>query len=303
MALAMIIQKPRYLTGISFMMVSTFMLAISCLVSKELTSHVTIPLLISLRFLAPLLLLLWLGLIIKMPKIDLQDWKLYAMRGCFIVLTQYCLIYYLSVGSLLNATVLLSTGPLFVPIISSIVLKTKLTRKIVISLLLGFTGVLLILKPTEGIINIAAFIGLGAGFFNACSQITLHKQAKSAEPMSIIFYSYLFAAVLALIPLLTISFPHSVQEIQHLPAASWTLLLLVAFGVLSVSNQVFRGKAYSKVRKAQSLSPFIYCVIIFSGLLGWLVYDEVPDIFGVIGIILIILGGVVMVLQPKANKD
>ena len=73
------------------------------------------------------------------------------------------------------------------------------------------------------------------------------------------------------------------------------LLLLLLIGVLYALTQYCIILAY-RYADASALSPFNYSVVIFSGILGWLFFGNVPSAGAIVGTVLICAGGIVSIV-------
>ncbi len=290
----------RYIIAILLMLLSSVFVALTSLLGKQLVLSLALPIAMLLRYLVPALLLWWIAFITRIPRLNKKCILHHGIRTILGVISQYALFYYLIHGSILNATLLFMTSPLFVPLISRITQKTPIKRIQWISILIGFAGVAFILKPTPNILDWHAAIGLASGLFNAGSQVYYHKIVKQSDVKSAILYMYTFSVILAFIPV--IIFWHPLANVlssfnSHINSS--LIVLLIALALVGISNRTFRGKAYSKVRKASSLTPFLYTAIIFAGLLDWLVYHIVPTYLSVIGAVFIIASGFILTIEKS----
>ena len=83
------------------------------------------------------------------------------------------------------------------------------------------------------------------------------------------------------------------------PPQAWAYL--VGVGVAMAITQFLLILAYEQASPS-TLSPFNYSVIVFSGVLGWLIWHEVPNLLAVLGAVLVAAGGILSTMQhPKAH--
>ncbi len=66
--------------------------------------------------------------------------------------------------------------------------------------------------------------------------------------------------------------------------------LLVAMGALASAAQLLMTRAYAQAPAAQ-IGPFVYTIVVFAGVIGWTLWDEVPDGFSLLGTVLVCLAG------------
>ena len=85
------------------------------------------------------------------------------IRSIFLFLSTICFFYSISVISLAKALTLAFVAPIFVTILSALLLKEKVGIKRWIAVITGFIGALIVLRPGFDIIHLASFAGLGTG--------------------------------------------------------------------------------------------------------------------------------------------
>lgn len=214
-------------------------------------------------------------------------WPLLLARGLAGALSFFCLFYSISRIPLTDGTVLNTTAPLFLPLFLHFWLKKKSSLKVWLSSLLGFIGVVCILKPGAEILQPAAlpalFSGIGSAFVMILIRLLAGEDAKK------IVFVYLLIASLSI-------FPFAASSLPSLPAASWPYL--IAIGLLFGSAQIAYTKSLAYAEPTL-LAPFVYTFVVVSGCLEWLVWDRVPSLLSAFGMLLIILGGVLTILWGK----
>ncbi len=213
-------------------------------------------------------------------------------RTVFSLLQLYALIYALSVISLSDAILLSYTRPLFIPIIIWVWYRKNLKKWIWVGLALGFIGTAFILKPQGSVFHLGAFIGLLSGFFGACSNISMRKLAKTEPPHRILFHFFALSIIISAIPLLWS---------WSTPQAQIVGILLIV-GLIGAFYQFALALSY-RFAKPSYISGFLYFAIIFTMLYEWFYQKIAPDIYSIIGTILIFIGTmVVSILGTRYHK-
>jgi len=214
--------------------------------------------------------------------------RLHVLRAFVITASQYCLFYYLSKSSLLNATILMNTAPFFISLIDRIFLGYRITKSTMISLLVSGMGLILVLKPGGDLFEWVSVYGLSAGILWAISQTIYGFTIRKEKTETCIFYIFFLGTFIA-IPALFI-FPISFDQ---LPAEAFHLqgfVVLFALGLFTLLNQFFRGKAYG-LGKPTTLATFLYLSVVISGVFDWVFFHIIPDLMAIIGSLLVIVGG------------
>lgn len=248
-------------------------------------------------------LLVWISLVVLEQKLETGGWRQHALRATFVLASQYCYFYYLSVGSLLVGTLLWSTAGRFLPFVTYFAAHIEIKKRTLAAIAISFIGVAVVLKPTSGF-DWLMLIGLFAGFLNACSQEVMHYSSKRISALSATIMMYALCGLGALVVLAGVGGFGKLASVMALghPSAAHIYLVLVAFAVFSISNQAFRSKAFRLVNQPASLSPFYYAAIAVSGALDWWVYDIVPTWNVYLGTAMIVAGAVVMAWRGEVDS-
>ncbi len=269
--------------GTIYMVLSAASLSLAYLFVKISTAEVPYFLLVFLRFIIPFLFLATVFAIGR-RSIKTQSLRAHMLRILFVLIAQYSIFYYISKDSLLNATVLLNTSPLFIPLIEWFFLKYRIPKSTWISMVISAVGVVCILQPGTGLFSKLSLIGLLAGICQAGSQVVFGLSAKKEAPEISLFYLFGFGSILSFFPLIG---QRTALEVSWTPSLIVFILLLSSAGLM---NQYFRGKAYAH-RKPSTLSTFLYLSVPISGFFDWFVFYDVPNTLSIIGAILVIVGG------------
>lgn len=195
---------------------------------------------------------------------------------------------------LVDATLLQNTAPIFIPIIAFVWLRSKMDKDIWLGLIVGFIGILLIIKPggNQFVLNAGDFYGVAAGVCLALVFVSVKVLSKTEHTNTILFYFSLIAML--------ISAPFAVGAWINPPLHVW--LLVIASGASIVLYQLFLQAAY-KYAEPVKLSPFNYSIVVFAGIFDWILFNHVPDWLTIIGIALVTAGGILSVLIHGRKKE
>ncbi|MEJ6120628.1 DMT family transporter [Vibrio sp. 2-Bac 85] len=269
------------------MLLSTVCLSLSGFLAKYLEHIVPINVLLMARLTIPAIIMLGTAFILRARLPTFAETKVIGKRSIFIALTQFCFFLSLSKLSLIELVVLFSTGPLFIPIIERILYGSTISRPIVLTLVFSFFGVIV----QSGVINGVQFqwgmlLGLLAGFFNACSQVSMYKSSQiKLNPFMTNGVSFLIAVILVL-PIATLLMESSTSEFTYwlFPYAE----VIVLMGALSVGTQLFRTKAYQRSLSSAELAPIFYLNIFIAALLQAIFFEQTFQLFQVVGLAIIV---------------
>ena len=141
-------------------------------------------------------------------------------------------------------------------------LKEKIGGMVWVSLAVGFAGVILILRPSLALLaNPAALLAISAALFSAFALVSVNQLSDTEPARRILFYYFLFSSAAAA--------PFAILKWKDPTSREW--LLLVGIGMTMALSQWLIIFAY-KQASAEQIAPFNYTVVIFSGLIGWIVW-------------------------------
>lgn len=301
-------ERRNFEFGIFFMLLYCIALAFYGLFSKlGLTLQSIFIFLFSRYFIA---LILILPVLLAMRSFKgmnfFSDIKPQLLRAVVMIVAQYFFFYYLTKNSLLNATVLYNTGPIFIPIILGIFYNHPFGKKVWMSIGISFIGVLFILRPDREIFNIYSLFGLLSGFCMGLSKVLFGNKTKTASTGLNLFYLLFLCSAISAIPMFLVDglvkkdLGFLTSNLFHSDWIEWAFVLGVALSI--ILTQLLQGIAY-KFASAERLAPFIYIVVVFSGIFDWWIYKNPPDIFVAIGTILVIGGGILEWYFCKKEHD
>ena len=193
-----------------------------------------------------------------------------------------CNFYALSNMNLADASMLNKLSPFFAVIFSLFMLKEKANLKQIFAVTMAFIGALFVMKPSFSFEGLPAFMGflggLGAGLAYACVRKLTQYGFKGSL---IIFYFSAFSCLVTL--------PWLIFDFTPMSATQWLYLLLA--GLSASGGQYFITTAYSKA-PAKEISIYDYSQIIFTTLLSFVVFGDLPDVLSFIGYGIIIVAAV-----------
>jgi drug/metabolite transporter (DMT)-like permease len=241
---------------------------------------------ISLLLLLPWVL--WAGV----ADLKTQHLGLHVVRGIAGLLSQYFFFLALKYLTLLDAVLLVNAAPLFIPFVAWIWLKTRIERKLWLGLGIGFVGIILILQPTAGVFDWATPLALVAGAFSALALVA-EGRLRATEPASrILFYYFLISSLLTA--------PLVIARWSPPEPRAW--LWLLGVGVFMMASQLVLILAYTQASPAR-MSPLNYSVVVFAGLINWLVWDQVPNLLSAAGVVLVCAGGIVATIHHHKSRQ
>lgn len=220
----------------------------------------------------------------KTKKLWMHTWR--AIVG---LTAMYGFFYAIAHLKLSNAMVFTYSSPIFIPLIAWLFLKEKVTLPMLIAAGLGLLGVIFVAKPDSGMFNQISAIGLSASFLAAMAFVTVRALTSTEPPERIVFYFCFIGTLISAIPMFWMIRPYTLKELS----------LLIGAGILANVSQMFMSYAY-KLAPAGQIGPVNYIAIIFAGTWGFLLWNEIPDQYSLIGFAFILLA--IILCNPKLQS-
>ena len=213
-----------------------------------------------------------------------------VMRGLTFIPLPIIIFFALKHIPLNVFTVLFMTVPFFMFIFSQLLQKEKVTYINWIVLILGFFGVVLVIKPDPNQLNIYFFLVLYLAAYVALMNIVVSKYSHLATTYGYTFYQFLpFTLCSSFIFFLNPMLPELID-----------LLLICSAGLLFFLAALFYNTTYYIAGKYTGIvSPFVYTQIIWASLYGYIFFSEKLDYIAVIGIVFIVISGSISIRQTK----
>ena len=207
-------------------------------------------------------------------KIQFTRCILSVCEACFFVLS----FRYLALA---DAHTIGSLAPVLVVFFSYLILKEKINLATWVAIGISFFGVLLIMRPGITIFNPYLVIPLLAAFFYSLFQIATRLNAQYDDSETMLFYNGLIGVIITSI--LSLFFWQ--------PLHSFSFIFFIFLGFFFCMGLFLQIKALS-ITPASVLAPYNYTIIVWAILFGLVIYEEIPDIFTIVGAIIIVASGV-----------
>ena len=238
------------------------------------------------------------GIVIKFRGLEFnvnkEDKNLLFLRIMTGTISLALSFYTLKFITLADSTILQKLSSVIMLIISHYFFNEKFTKYHLVGLVTAFLGVVFIIKPVSSSMNIGYILAIFSAILTAISYSSIRAIGRrgNLDPMLIVFYFSLLSCMM-FFPFMLVSIPSITP--RHL----YTLLAIGLFGSIGQYGITF---AY-KFASSKEVGVFEYSQVIFSSLLGIVFLNEIPDIYSVIGYILIVLAGIGIYVYNNKVKE
>ena len=278
--------------GITVMVIGLFLFAWLDVVNKLLGPLMPVTQILWVRFLAfvPIACLMaWRpgqGVAWRTP----QPW-LQAVRGLLLVAEMGLFVWAFRIMHLADVQAIAAVTPLMVIALSVPMLGETVGWRRWSAVAVGFVGVLLIVRPGFQIIGLGTLIVLvGAALF-ALYQILLRMVGRTDGAGTTAVWSAMMGAIAT-------SFVAPFDWVWPTLEGWW---LLAAAAILGALGHTIYSKAFV-LAPAAVLQPFNYLMLVFAVILGWLIFDHLPDMWTFMGAGLIVASGLYAFHRERLRK-
>ena len=194
----------------------------------------------------------------------------------------------------------LYTSPLFIAGLSAIVLRERITSRHWLGILIGFAGVLLIVRPAASGFKPLALVPVGAAFLYAVAAVITRAKCSDMPTRALAVWLNLGLLVTGLAASLCLSrtgvgagfhYPFLFDAWQPMSGRDGCVIVVLACLMIGISLGLAR--AYQSPRP-QVIATFDYSFLIFATFWGFVFFGDIPDRLTLLGMGLIMLAGVIV---------
>ncbi|WP_029501328.1 DMT family transporter [Lachnoclostridium phytofermentans] len=237
-------------------------------------------------------------IVIKKNKESLKcqpgNFKYLIIRSFFGTIGVLCNFYAVDHLVLSDASMLNKMSPFFAIILSLMFLKEKVNLVQGLAVVIAFVGSLFIIKPTFSNMElIPSLIGLLGGFGAGAAYTAVRFLGQRGEKGSFIVFFFSAFSCLVTLPFLIF---------QYAPMELWQIGTLLLAGLAAAGGQFAITAAYSYA-PAKEISVFDYSQVVFSAILGFFFFGQIPDVFSILGYFIVCATAIGMFFYGKKNKS
>lgn len=217
--------------------------------------------------------------------------RLHAVRGLLMVAAAWLYFTSLMYLSLAEATALVFSAPIFITALSVPLLGEQVGWRRWAAVLLGFVGVMIIVRPGGATFQVASLLPIGTALLYATFMISARwidrRESLWTMMLFVMLFPMLYAAPIALA--------------QWTPVARGDIGMFVALAVFGSLGVTLIGQAF-RLAPAAIVAPFDYTALIWATGLGWLVWGDIPVLWTIVGAAIIVISGIIIILREARHK-
>jgi drug/metabolite transporter (DMT)-like permease len=279
------------LKGVALVAAATLLFAVADTLGKHLAMLYAATMILAARYsvnLALVTLAMW-------PRHRSALWRthrtgLVVLRGLCLALASLSMLLALRVMPVAETVAMIYITPVLVMLAAASLLHEKISPLGWIGAGLGFAGVLLIARPGSGLDPLGVGLALVNALLGTGYHILTRVLTRTETTMALMFHTALVGAVVYIA--LTLGL-----QTETMPTP-FDAGLMLALGALATVGHLLFTSAYRQA-PASTLAPVNYMHIAFATVLGWLVFQQLPDWLAFVGMALIASAGLLVAWQAS----
>ena len=220
-----------------------------------------------------------------------KNFKLQILRSALLFTATVCFFTSLKTLKLADVNAIFQVSPIFVTILSVLVLKETVGHRRWLGVAFGLIGALLIIGPGTGVFSYAVILPIISTLSYAAYVISTRYLSQDESPLT----SFVYTALLGSIAASVLVVP------SWTPIESSDLFVFSVFGLLGATGHFLLIHAY-RISEASFLAPFNYIGILYGSLWGFYFFNEVPSLITILGGLIIVSSGIYIWLREQKNK-
>ena len=298
--------------GIIFILLAMMVFSVQDGIMKHIYNFVSLYEVYLIRTIVSFLLIIIILKLTNKPIVFKSQYPLLTFFRVILFFFGFSSFYIsLSVLPLGTATALFFVTPFLITIFAHFFLKEEIGPRRWSAVVVGFVGVYVTLNPNFSDFNYLSLLPILCAFCYSLSMIIIKKTSDKDSVYTQTFTFYIGAIIFSIIFYFIIGdgqFNTTDHPASQFIFRKWfvdlesNILLMVATGITATVAFLLLFTAYS-IASPAVVSPFEYSILLWSPLIGWFYFDEIPSVNTVIGILIIVSSGIYIFLREKAQDQ
>jgi len=275
--------------GIGCMVAGCAFLMMSDAFSKWLTQTYSVGQVMSLRnvfVLIPLFLVVWYKGNFK--ELRVHSWRAQIFRSVFHVMPAILFVTSVSLLPLADVHAIGFAGPIFIAALSPLMLGEHVGWHRWTAIVIGFGGILIMLRPTGASFSLVGLIPLAAALTASFRDLITRRMSRTETSTSMLVVSSIAVVVAGA----------CTMPFDWKPLTWISLLLFIGNGFVNACAHFLIIESY-RLAQAPVVSPFKYSILLWATLFGYMIWGNVPDRWIIIGAIPVVASGLYILRREQ----
>ena len=217
--------------------------------------------------------------------------RLQVLRGVVAACSAALFIFGVTYVPLADAVAVSFVAPFMVTVLGALLLKEPVGIRRWAAVTLGFVGALIVIRPGLGAVHPAAFLIVLAAFFFAIRQIISRALSDTDRTSTTIVYTAMVSVAVLTVPMVAVWKSPSTEQV----------LILAVMAVLAACAEICVIKAL-ELAMAVVVAPMQYTLILWGTFYGFVVFDQLPDLWTWVGTAVIVVTGLYTLRREYARN-
>ena len=238
--------------------------------------------------------LLYLGRSLRLPMALLP---MLLLRAVFLIFSTFFFVTAISVMLLADALAIVFIEPFIILLFGKFVLGEMVGIRRLGACLVGFGGVLLVIQPSFAAFGYVALFPLLVAFSFAFYMLITRSLSARMDVVSMQFHTANIGAVIC-VPALYFGGVLSVEMLTYVTPEPLFALWLLGVGFFASVSHFLMSLAL-QYAPSSTLAPLHYLELIMAGVLGYVIFSDVPNALALCGMVIVILSGLYVVYRER----
>lgn len=212
-------------------------------------------------------------------------------RGALAICSGLLFVFAIRHAQLVDAVAVSFVAPFFLTILGALFLGEKVGIRRWSAVIVGFIGAMIIIRPGTGAVHPAVLLVLIAALVYAMRQVIGRKLADTDKTHTTVAYTAIVGSLLISLPM---------PFVWRTPETTTHIILIISMATMGAVAEVLVIKAL-EVAEAVVVAPIHYTLIIWGTIYGYLVFDQLPDIWTWTGTAIIVAAGIFTLRRSNAK--
>ncbi len=282
---------PGNLRGALWIVLSATLLTIMGVMVKQLGQDMHSFQIVFFRCLIGAVLMLPFILRAGLGSLRTQRPGLLALRVFMGISAMFCVFYAFSHMPFAEAVAIIFSRPLFAVALAILLLGETVGWRRISAAVIGFLGVLIMVRPGTAAFDAVSLVAVAAAVMAGCLAVIIKKLSGTETTTTIVVWFTAGGTAISFVPTL---FVWNTPKIEQ-----WGLLFLI--GAVGVAGQAALTRGFS-TGDTSFVTLFDYTRLVFATLFGFFLFREIPDIWAIIGALVIVGSGYYIAHQELALR-
>ena len=293
------IHSDRNLLGISLMLGFCFIAPILDVFAKLAAQQIPIAQITMVRFSGQTFFMLIIILVLR-NSITIPFFLFLPLvsRAAYLIIATFCFFSAIKTMPIADAVAIVFIEPFILLLIGKFIFKETVGIRRTTACIVGFIGVILVIKPSFANFGIIALYPLGTAFCFAFYMISTRRISQYLDPIRMQFYTA-FLGTIVCVPIFIFGEFADISTLKTVIPPNMTWLWLFGVALFGTISHLFISYAL-KFASSTVLAPLHYLEIISAVFFGFLVFGDVPDLTALYGMLIIISSGIYIFFREKS---